>query len=350
MIFTNQVMLLYSDDPGGKVFDDFLHTNVLELCRQLETKYTDLRDLLDVSSHPSDDGDVRWGFVLWNLRLLQVLRCSMETTVSRQDRGEGVVSSPSADLLSLAQQKTVLTSVQLVVCLGICPGLLPGVGVPVESRSQYGRLLHPGDCAGVSREARHQRLLLCLRELLSCIRLVTLRSLILPRHLSDLLAALCQLCYGPKTAPVNSPKSCNSCASVASESTGPGSVQTQGQHVLVCKPEPDSERVSTGLESNTTRSQCQNSRSSPGEHSVQGGSMERLVGGVVLPPASGHDRAREVWLLEEEEELGPLRCKEELQRLLDEAPKPLLMRDLLLLQGGPRRTTAKVRTFRNSDG
>ena len=328
------------------MFDDFLRTHVLELCRQLETNYKDIRDLLDMSLHPSDDGDVRWDFVLWNLRLLSVLRCSLETAVSRQNRGEGVESSPSADLLSLAQQKTVLTSVQLVVCLGICPGLLPGVGVPVECRSQYGRLLLPGGCAGVTREARQQRLLLCLWELLNCIRLVSLRSLILPRHLSDLLAALCQLCYGPKTAPVKSPESCDSCASVASQSTGPGSVQTQGrQHVLFGKSEPDSQRVS--IESNTTQSQCQNTRSTPGEHSVQGASTERLVGDVVLPPGSGHERGREVCLLGEEE-LGPRRCKEELQRLLDEAPKPLLMRDLLVLQGGPRRTTAKVRTFWNS--
>ena len=322
---------------------------MLELRSKLETKYIVLNDLLSASSSSSEESGIRWNFVLWNLKLLSALRYSMATAVRRQEEDlqetdqrctkPGDAPPLSADTLSFTQQKTVLTSVQLVVCLGICPSLLPGVGIPVERRSQYGKLLHSEECEGVSQETQEHRLLLCLQGLLSCIRSSTLCSVILPRHLSDFLAALCQLCHGPKIATTNSSPHCSSPTSVAGQTMSDSST-TQTEDIQLNESESSCERVNIGLENCSTPTQCKGNQSLQGEHLVHGLSREDLEN-VTLLPDSGYETPAWISMLEK----GYQWCQGELQRLLDEAPKTLLIRDLLLLQGGPAPRGTKVGHF-----
>ena len=298
---------------------------MLELQSQLQTNYEDLNDILGAYSSVSEETDTRWKFVVWNLKLLSALTRSMDAAVRKHELNENDssrrkpndVPSLSPDVLSFTQQKTVATSAQLVVCLGICPGLLPGVGVPVERRSAYGGLL---SCDGLSPEIRERRLLQCLSVLLRCVGQSTLSDLVLSRHLSDLLASLCQLCYGPRTdATCASPRSDNN--SVLGQTIDTSS-SVKPDHIDVGKSGSGNERV--GLGNGSAPSECTKRQSPPSERSLHVGNGES-AGNITFE--SG------VLSLDIDERLRW--CKQELQRLEDEAPPSLLMRELLLLQGGP---------------
>ena len=47
----------------------------------------------------------------------------------------------SPDVLSFSQQKHVATLLQFIVCLGVCPNLQPGVGIPFAKRSGFAQLI-----------------------------------------------------------------------------------------------------------------------------------------------------------------------------------------------------------------
>ena len=311
---------------------------MLELQSQLQTNYEDLNDILGEYSSVWEETDTRWRFVVWNLKLLSALTRSMDAAMRKHElierdssrREPNDVPSLSPDVLSFAQQKTVATSVQLVVCLGICPGLLPGVGVPVERRSAYGNLL---SCDGPSPEVRERRLLQCLSVLLHCVGQSTLSDIVLSRHLSDLLAALCQLCYGPRTGVT--------CASPPGDpvarQTADSSSSVKADHIDIGKSGSGNERVGLGSVNGSAPSVCTKRQSPTSERSMHVENGENagkitfdfgtLVGVLSLDTA---ERLR--W------------CKQELERLVDEAHPSLLMRELLLLQGGPtpKGTAAKV--------
>lgn len=161
-----------------------------------------------------DHCDVRWTFTKCLLRLLLLLKQSLDISVQqykelvknseqtcRPKGGQDHVAPPmSPDTLSFSQQKVILTAVQFVVCLGLCPSLKPGVGTPVDQRSEFGQYIVTGSMS-LSNSVRLQRLVTCVKILLECIRQPTLGNIILSRHLADVLAALLQLCYGGTHAP-----------------------------------------------------------------------------------------------------------------------------------------------------
>ncbi|XP_018412834.1 PREDICTED: transport and Golgi organization protein 6 homolog [Nanorana parkeri] len=102
----------------------------------------------------------------------------------------------SPDALSIAQQKTVHSALQFVVSLGICPYLLPGIGLPLQHRSEFGALV----CSMVScdlSDVRTRRLYITCTALLELSRHPSLGSLLFTQHLGDLMAGLCQLGYCP---------------------------------------------------------------------------------------------------------------------------------------------------------
>ena len=321
---------------------------MLELRSQLQTNYEDLNDILGAYSSGSEETDTRWRFVVWNLKLLSALTSSMDAAMVKHEliqrdssrTKHNDVPSLSPDVLSFAQQKTVATSVQLVVCLGICPGLLPGVGVPVERRSAYGGLL---SCDGLSPEVRERRLLQCLSVLLRCVRQSTLSDIVLSRHLSDLLAALCQLCYGPRTdVTCASPRS----DPVARQTTDSSkSIKTHTEDIYLGKSGSGNERIGYGLGNGSGPSECSKHQSPPSERSMHVGNGESaekttFASGSLVGVLSLDADERLRW------------CKQELERLVDDAPPSLLMRELLLLQGGPtpKGTAAKVGNFSNYHG
>ena len=144
----------------------------------------------------------RWDFVLYCLKTLHLLQESVKSSVEEYKKQEPESVRPSGapqispDTLSFEEQKVVLTAVQFVVCLGISPSLDRGVGIPIEARSEFSKLIQAsGDVCEMDAKERQQRLFICLKVFISCIFTPSLGSAILSRHLADILAGLLQLTH-----------------------------------------------------------------------------------------------------------------------------------------------------------
>lgn len=100
------------------------------------------------------------------------------------------------DVLSVAQQKTIGTVLQFLVTLGLCPYLVPGVGVSLELRSAFGAAVEGAVQRDVAPSCE-RRLLITTTVFLELAQLSSLATLVFTRHLGDLMAALCQSGYRP---------------------------------------------------------------------------------------------------------------------------------------------------------
>ncbi|XP_028595718.2 transport and Golgi organization protein 6 homolog isoform X3 [Podarcis muralis] len=102
----------------------------------------------------------------------------------------------SPGTLSIAQEKTVQVALQFIVTLGICPYLLPGVGLPLRSRTEFSALVQEVASSRCISSAT-RRLFVTCTVLMEVADHTSLSRLILTRHLGDLLAGLCQLGFCP---------------------------------------------------------------------------------------------------------------------------------------------------------
>ncbi|XP_053127528.1 transport and Golgi organization protein 6 homolog [Hemicordylus capensis] len=146
--------------------------------------------------------DVPWSFTSHALLLLLCLKhCMLRLAAAfhpplPNPKTAEAAPALSPDTLSIAQEKTVQAALQFVVTLGLCPYLLPGVGLPLGRRTEFSALVHEvisrGSLSGATR-----RLYATCTVLLEVAQHPSLGSLILTRHLGDLLAGLCQLGFCP---------------------------------------------------------------------------------------------------------------------------------------------------------
>ncbi|KAG8588508.1 hypothetical protein GDO81_006004 [Engystomops pustulosus] len=152
------------------------------------------------SSQPPTDPS--WKFTSEALLLLLCLKeCMIELAKSFQPTKSNLRTPEGApplspDVLSIAQQKTVQSAFQFVVSMGICPYLLPGIGLPLQHRSEFGALV----CSMVSCDLPQvctRKLYITCMSLLEVSRHPSLGSLLFTQHLGDLMAGLCQLGYCP---------------------------------------------------------------------------------------------------------------------------------------------------------
>ena len=214
-----------SDTPTEATgFDNILATNLDSFHSKLDApKYQEIKLSLTqaLENVPDCDQGIRWKYATMCLCLLNILRESMESALAefeKQQKGEQLPRSPhrapplSPDVLSIRQQKTVAAVMQFIVCLGVCPYLQAGVGIPLERRSGFGQLLTlTAPSSSLKPLAKNYHLLYVIKILLSCTKNSSLGTLILSRHLGDLLAVLCQIAFQPfkkvvKGAPVMSVK------------------------------------------------------------------------------------------------------------------------------------------------
>ncbi len=270
-----------------------------------------MSELLQHVSNPWDNVNIttRWRYVLTILKLLVVLKNVTEEAVRtfNRQRSEVKLSNPDAaagpmppDTLSFKQQKAVLASLQFVVCLGLVPCLHPGVGLPLSARSGFAQLLQSGEETHLSQTDKDTRLRYCTKVLLQCMKLPSLGGLILSRHLGDLLAALCQICYAPKQK-------------VTQET---------------CKrPQTDSDMSVEASESlkNASPASVVDMVKQHGKlpHSQQTAETEQLV---------QHDLSQ---CEDKHHTVDTQYYQNELDRLLGRVYQPMLVRELLILQGGP---------------
>ena len=144
----------------------------------------------------------RWQFVLYCLKTLNLLQecfkiCVAEYKKMKPERVRPTGAPPvSPDTLSFEEQKVVLMTVQFIVCLGISPSLDKGVGIPIEMRSEFSKLIQTlNDEGEIGIQERQWRLYVCLKVMISCIFIPSLGSIILSRHLTDILAGLLQFIH-----------------------------------------------------------------------------------------------------------------------------------------------------------
>ena len=263
-----------------------------------------------------DKDSLRWCYVKTCLELLKLLKESL-IELKREGEGSGEESAHGkrgndaprlpADSLSVGDQKTVLTALQFVVILGISPNLLPGVGIPLEKRSGFASVLNI-QCTIKS----ERRLFECVDTLVDCVAQPSLGSLVLSRHLGDILSGLIQICYAPVSAYSNANNdtysniNSSTCCEVNRHSTDDTGLLDESQKSVEIH---DSEAVLS----------IPNSNSSVQLHpydacKVSCKSVE-LDGGLFITSVE-----RE-------------KCICNLERILDRVYQPIVIQELLLLQG-----------------
>lgn len=150
--------------------------------------------------------DATWEFVQEGLVLLLTLARHLSAELelpsppppAANPPAAGAAPSLSPDVLGVTQQRALSSALQVVVSLGLCPYLAPGVGVPLAHRSAFGAEVR-SLCGRTGQEPR-RRLFTTTTVLLEVARLPSLATLVFMQHLNDLMAALCQLGY--RTEPV----------------------------------------------------------------------------------------------------------------------------------------------------
>nr|XP_042133564.1 transport and Golgi organization protein 6 homolog isoform X1 [Peromyscus maniculatus bairdii] len=165
-----------------------------------------LKALRDEIAHKAtwlqNSDDITWNFTSQTLLLLLCLKETMTRLAADFNPGTPNPRTPEAapalspDTLSVSQQKTVQSVLQFVVTLGVCPYLMPGVGVPLRYRTEFGAVVQDVVRLEASPHAT-RRLYTCCRVLLDLAQHASLGSLIFCRHFGDIAAGLCQLGFCP---------------------------------------------------------------------------------------------------------------------------------------------------------
>ncbi|XP_026312273.1 transport and Golgi organization protein 6 homolog isoform X2 [Piliocolobus tephrosceles] len=151
---------------------------------------------------PQNSVDVTWSFTSQTLLLLLCLKETMLLLAANFNPGKPNPRTPevapalSPDALSISQQKTVQFVLQFVVTLGICPYLMPGVGVPLRYRTEFGAVIQDVVSLDAAPDAT-RRLYTSCRALLNIAQHTSLGSLIFCHHFGDITAGLCQLGFCP---------------------------------------------------------------------------------------------------------------------------------------------------------
>ncbi|XP_060041240.1 transport and Golgi organization protein 6 homolog isoform X1 [Erinaceus europaeus] len=162
-----------------------------------------LRDeIASKAEWPQKSVDVTWNFTSQAFLLLLCLKETMIQLAADFEPGKPNPRTPEAapalspDTLSISQQKTVQSVLQFVVTLGVCPYLMPGVGVPLRYRTEFCAVVQ--DVVSLdAAPATTRRLYASCKVLLSVAQHASLGSLIFCRHFGDIAAGLCQLGFCP---------------------------------------------------------------------------------------------------------------------------------------------------------
>ncbi|XP_071502546.1 transport and Golgi organization protein 6 homolog [Diadema antillarum] len=157
-----------------------------------------------LESSLSASADQKWTYVEHCLTLLESLsrclhhRVTLHEGEVRDRTSDKATMTPnrapaaSPDALSFTQQKLLSSLAQFIISLGVCPALLPGVGLPLSVRSDMGAaVLTLGK--PIPFKERQRRLMRVFRTVLVCIQQPVLGGFLLSKHLNDVLAMVMQL-------------------------------------------------------------------------------------------------------------------------------------------------------------
>lgn len=221
----------------------------------------------------------------------------------------------SPDTLSVGQQKTFLTAIQFVVIFGISPYLQEGVGLQTAKRTCFGEVLslHSEKIDIIEKDLR---IVKCIKGLLDCCKIESLGTIIMSRHLGDILAALLQILHGRKgSSGSEQAKDSKSTSQTPSEHWTPAMVVDLA--------------VSNQLPVTAEKSNCESNESKIDENKK---SKEPVVSTTNMNQNGCESKEKCQCLSKQDIEY----CEEGLKNLLGSISPPLLVRELLVLQGGPR--------------
>ena len=321
-------------EQGGDL-EQRLHTNLKSLRSLLQRPAPESEELQKTTAairgeygacrlepgHSSDcDSEtVHWTFAVEGLCLLQVLDGTLKTLAKEDEDGAPAVSPspPPAPkcLLSVADLKSVHSLLQFIVSLGVYPYLLPGVDTVLRLR--LGGAQSVPKAATLPNGVRNWHLYRCCRVLAECFENPVFGAPMLSQHFCDVLAACLQVCYGPVEG---------GRGSVVGRGLDPGTppsgeeVRVEGgvkTETKVCHPLTPADIAAGKREQETTAATSSEERSEDVVESVRRRHDKA-------------DRARFISAGEKEQ------CVALLQKLLNRVYQPLVVRELLVLQGMPQ--------------
>jgi len=166
-----------------------------------KAKVSEYRDKTGGGLEPCDD--IHFDFVRCSIHALVNLKCQLKMSIESQEKDpeskEIKGNKPPADTLSISQSKAVSSLLQIVVAIGVYPNLIPGVAPPLDKRSR--ELLESSGKSEKSILERYKQLVFTLESLLELKNSRSLSTLIITKHLSDILCGLIQVSYAPLMKP-----------------------------------------------------------------------------------------------------------------------------------------------------
>ncbi|CAG7824847.1 unnamed protein product [Allacma fusca] len=145
---------------------------------------------------PNTDSSSTWRFTCLILRVLSKLRLSIEEIESRQSEQE-----KSIEVLSLQSQIQVQKCIEVVIGFGVLPYLLPGVGIPSKLRHVPNSKIFTLEDEKSRDLEKFHRLAHVTKTVFELSAHPSLHQLIFPKHTTDILGALLQLCKTPLKKP-----------------------------------------------------------------------------------------------------------------------------------------------------
>lgn len=293
--------------------------------------------------------ETRWKFVKICLSLMLELRVLLQEVVSEKSSMEKPPAKGSqnpklnVDALSVSDQKVVLACIQFIISLGVYPNLLPGVGVPVDKRSGFSDLIR-----SENRLRSEKQLFECIEALLECTKHASLGSIILSRHLGDILTGLIQICHAPASAYKSDDKP--TCAedstdvSNANRTSNPPDTDNIGPMSLGQSTDASAEPISSGqselkiIEERDSLS-CSSSSTSVRSMDSCNHRNDWKTSRIII-------ENNETLISTSEKE----KCLLELERLVERVYQPLIVRELLMIQGGTKPKKQQKNTGFKTEG
>lgn len=316
-----------SEKKSGDSLDIILENSLKDYTEKINTdaKFSGL-NVFELERKPRyfpPEANLKWKFASTCLILIEALTTSLQEASIREkqtksEHNSGKVKSNKkkpvaprlpADALSIEQQKVFINTMQFILCLGVYPHLAKGVGIPLERRSGYGLLLTSSVSDIQSILERQYRLVLIARVFSACLNITSVSSLFLSRYLGDCLAVMFQLCYGVKKSnvPKSTPES-NTCPKSDTKI-------------------PDNEN----LNCDSANKDHQAKTVEPSETPKNTASVSTNTSFLSSNNNSQVTSTYHVAITEEDMEF----CKTFLENLKRRSYQPSLVKELLLLQGGP---------------
>lgn len=172
-----------------KFINDALKLNIEEFVKQNVFSINDLTYLEKINGNSvACISNTSWQFVCVCLETLLRLKQCLENKEDEKKK-----------LLSISQQKTVRSCLEIIVSIGLLPNLVSGVGLNLNVRSQHAHLIQNEELTVIQ---KYECICCIIRVLLCLYEESTLHSLIIPQHLGDILSGLCQLSFAPLKKPV----------------------------------------------------------------------------------------------------------------------------------------------------